>query len=211
MKIKKLGWTSFLINNKKISLITDPDMWKESGVSVSKTASDVCLFTKRYDINKNILKEIGMESKIVCDTREEIMQIASSGEYEIAGLMVRRGLGQDIYIIDQGSLRVVYMGGVGADVDEKKFNDLGDVDVLIAPVGNGTGSPSYEKLEKIISDIDPSILVPCGFKEDGVKGEYKSREEFIKHFGFTNVRDESSLVLKPVDELEEKSIEVVFL
>jgi len=61
---------------------------------------------------------------------------------------------------------------------------------------------------------DPSILLPCGLKEDGAKlgKDLKSREEFIKHFGFSNVSDENYITVKPRNkEKEETPMEVIFL
>ena len=46
MKIKKIGWTTFLLSTDSISVVTDPLMLKESEVAFPKTESDVSLFTK---------------------------------------------------------------------------------------------------------------------------------------------------------------------
>jgi L-ascorbate metabolism protein UlaG (beta-lactamase superfamily) len=127
--------------------------------------------------------------------------------------MIRRGIGDDFYVIDEKNIRVVYMGGTDNTFDLAKSKDLGDVDVLILPVGDGVNFMDFDKIEKIISNTDPAILIPCAYKGEGGKnGELKSKEEFIKHFGFTNVRDENYLnVNKKKVEEEEKSIEVIFL
>jgi hypothetical protein len=51
MKIKKIGWTSFLISNANISAMTDPLMLSEAGVSFPKTSSDIIVVT---NYGKNI-------------------------------------------------------------------------------------------------------------------------------------------------------------
>ena len=43
MKIKKIGWTTFLLTTDSISVITDPGLLKESGSSFPKTSADVAL------------------------------------------------------------------------------------------------------------------------------------------------------------------------
>jgi L-ascorbate metabolism protein UlaG (beta-lactamase superfamily) len=45
MKIKKIGWTSFLISTPNISIITDPLLLSESGVSFPKTSTDIVVVT----------------------------------------------------------------------------------------------------------------------------------------------------------------------
>jgi hypothetical protein len=71
----------------------------------------------------------------------------------------------------------------------------------------------FEQIEKVISNTDPAILIPCAYKGEGDKSsELKSKEEFIKHFGFTNVKEENYVnVNKKRVEEEGKSIEVIFL
>ena len=41
--------------------------------------------------------------------------------------------------------------------------------------------------------------------------ELRSKDEFIKHFGFTNIKEQSSLNVTPTVEQESKIMEVIFL
>jgi L-ascorbate metabolism protein UlaG (beta-lactamase superfamily) len=215
MKIRKVGWTSFLLSGDSITLLTDPLKLLEVRGNFPKTKTDICLLTN-YDkkIKKSIVKDNKLEKKIVEDNRESIMEISIPGEYEVGGLMIRRGIGEDYFIIDEGTLRVVYMGDTDNTFEPKDLSELGDVDVLIVPVGNGVKFMDFDKLEKVLSDTDPAILIPCVYKgEEGKDTDnLKSKEEFIKHFGFANVRDENYLnVDKKKVEKDQQSVEVVFL
>ncbi len=215
MKIKKVGWTSFLISSPNISVVTDPLAAVEAGASISKTATDIAIFTN-YDktVKTSIIKDNNLDTKIVPDKREKVMEISTPGEFEVGGIMIRRDIDKDFYIIDENTLRVVYLGGTGSSFDPESVKNVGDVDVLILPVGDGVNFMSFDTMEKVISEIDPAVLLPCAFCEDGAKGNTcKSKEEFIKHFGFANVREEATLnvVKKKVDEENQQSVEVIFL
>ena len=214
MKIKKVGWTSFLLNAENISVLTDPIKYLDVSKNFPKTKTDVCLFTNyQKDIKKSIVKDNKLDSKIVEDSRESIMEIHIPGEYEVGGLMIRRRIGDDFFIIDEGTLRIVYMGDTDNNFDPEKVSDLGDVDVLIIPVGDGVDFMDFDKIEKVISNTDPAILIPCAYREEFEKNKnLKSKDEFIKHFGFPNVRDENYLrVDKKKVERDQQSVEVVFL
>lgn len=128
-------------------------------------------------------------------------------------MMIRRDLGESFYMIDEKNLRVVYMGGTDKDFEIENSKDLGDVDVLIVPVGDGVNFMSFETIEKVISNADPALLIPCAYQEEGLKNkDLKTREEFIKHFGFPDVQDESYInVKKKKVEQDQKSVEVIFL
>lgn len=215
MKIKKIGWTTFSITTNNISVLTDPLLLKESKKIFPKTESDVVIITKYGNSSsKSILKDNELDSKIIPDRRDKVMEIYSPGEYEIGGIMIRRGLSEDFYIVDEKNVRLVYMGAVGKDFDPQKVKNLGDVDILIIPIGDGDSFMDYETLEKVISNIDPAVLIPCGYKEDSNgKVDVKSKEEFLKHFGYSNVREETTYTVskKKVDEENQQSIEVIFL
>jgi len=214
MKIRNIGWTTFQLNVGDITLLTDPNALKESGLSFTKVKSDVVLFTDNELIGKeNILEEKDLLKKIESDNRKSIIEISSPGEFEIGGVMVRRDVDSSFYIIDEKILRVVYMGLLDNNFDISLTKDLGDVDVLILPIGNGSLFIDYEKIEKILNNVDPTILLPCAYKKDGLKigKDIKSREDFIKYFGFTNVRDESYVNVSPSPEQEQKNMEVIFL
>ncbi len=214
MKIKNLGWSTFQLTVGDISLITDPLALKESGLSFNKVKTDVVLYTDRGLLGKeNILEENDLLKKVEPEHRESIIEISTPGEFEIGGLMVRRDVESPFYLIDETILRVVYMGLLDNKFDISLTKDLGDVDVLILPIGNGSMFVDYDKIEKVISNVDPTVLLPCAYKVDGLKvgSDIKSREDFIKYFGFTNVRDESYINVSPSPEQEQKNMEVIFL
>lgn len=214
MKIKSLGWSSFSLSNDNISILTDPVALEESGIGLPKCKADVLLFSQRDLYGKeDILREYELEKKIEPDHRDNIFEISSPGEYEIGGMMIRRGIDLPFYTIDEGNLRVVYMGVIDNSLDVSKTKDLGDVDVLILPIGNGDLFIDYEKIEKILNYIDPTVLLPCAYKTDGLKvgKDIKSRDDFIKYFGFTNVKEQSSLNVTSTVEQESKIMEVIFL
>ena len=214
MKIKSLGWSSFCLSNDNMSILTDPVALKESGIGLPKCKADVVLFSQRDLYGKeDILREYELEKKIEPDHRDNIFEISSPGEYEIGGMMIRRGIDLPFYTIDEGNLRVVYMGVIDNSLDVSKTKDLGDVDVLILPIGNGDLFIDYEKIEKILNYIDPTVLLPCAYKTDGLKvgKDIKSRDDFIKYFGFTNVKEQSSLNVSSTVEQESKIMEVIFL
>ena len=214
MKIKSLGWSSFLFTTDNISILTDPFALEQSGIGLPKSKADVVLFSQNDLYGKeSILKEYGLEKKIEPDHRDFVFEISSPGEYEIGGMMIRRDINLPFYTIDEGILRVVYMGLIDNSLDISKTKDLGDVDVLILPIGNGNLFIDYDKIEKILNYIDPTVLLPCVYKSDGLKieKELRSKDEFIKHFGFTNIKEQSSLNVTPTVEQESKIMEVIFL
>ena len=86
MKIKKVGWTTFLLTTDNISVLTDPGILKESGASFPKTAADVVLFSDYPGSpdDTSILKKLNLEDKVYQIKREDYGDIYA-GEYEVGG------------------------------------------------------------------------------------------------------------------------------
>ena len=212
MKITYSGFLTFNIAYDKVIYVTDPIALMRAGLKKNQFQADVCLISESDFYGKsNVLDDI-KDLKITAINRPGVFEVSNPGEYEIGGVILRR-LGYDgVYILDEGYLRIVYMGMIHKDFDINELKDLGDVDTLILPVGDGDIFPSYEKLEKIIEYVDPSILIPSGYQIPGLKSEYsslKTLDEFAKHMGFTNIREEKTLKLESRPEVEQKTLEVI--
>ncbi|WKZ31344.1 MAG: MBL fold metallo-hydrolase [Candidatus Dojkabacteria bacterium] len=214
MTIKSLGFTSFKISFREVDFITDPLRTEAAGLKIGSTTGDAVLITGDENLGKeNILAEAGFK-KISPSNRENIFEINNPGDYELGGVLVRRFEGTNTYILARKDLRLVYIGARDNSIDVDQFKKIeGDVDVLILPIGDGETLISYDKIEKIINYVDPTYLVPSAYKVDGLKAPYdslKSVDDFVKHFGYTHVKNEKSLkVVKGGGE--EKAVEVIVL
>ncbi len=196
MKIKYNGYTSFTFNVDNLVIVTDPALAKENGIK--GVPSDV-------DVVVNVNGQGKYESKPV--NRSSVFEIGTPGEFEISGFMVQRPIGSNHYVFDFELIRVVYVGMGTKNLDVKQIRDLGDVDVLLLPYSDGENFPSYELLQDIISKIEPTVLVPYGIGGEGSK----SKDDFIKYFGFINSTSEKVLKVESKPEAEDRNMKVIFL
>ncbi len=88
--------------------MTDPLFSIQSKEGFTKTKADICNITDPKLIGEeNIVESEKLDTKVVPDNREKIVEIASPGEFEIGGMMIRRGINEPFYLIDEKELRVV--------------------------------------------------------------------------------------------------------
>ncbi len=205
MKIKSLGYLTFFLSFDKVDVVTDPLSLEDVGLKFPKTKADVILHTD----DRGFVDE----KKVVPTKKEEVLNITNPGEFELGGLMVRRDVGSVTYILDEDLLRVVYVGHISKDVKVEEFKNMGDVEVLIIPVGDGKNFPEFSVIEKIITQVEPLILIPSGFKiENMTKGESLATvDDFVKQAGYTNVRREKNLSVSGSVEKEVRNMDVVIL
>jgi len=216
MKIKTNGFTSVRMAFKKITVVTDPTCAKEITGGFSKTQADVILYSKKDLVGKEeILEKAGLTSKIEVSEGRSLIEISNPGEYEAGGVFIRRAVNQNVFILDESDIRIVYIGEDSKSIPMDALKNLGDVDILIVPAGGSDVSDRYmgdEKLEKVIKAVDPTVLVPTGFAAEGVKMEgLKTAEEFIKHFGYTNVSEEKTFKMVKGKETDNKIMRVILL
>lgn len=214
MKIRYNGLTSFKIDFKNASIITDPIEVVESGLKLDKTEADVVLMSaaKHYGVT-DVIESTGFD-RVSKATRERLIEITGPGEYEAGQILMRRDAGQQSYMIDGEGCRIVFLGFADDSISPDYFKKSGNVDILIVPVGEGEMMPSYEKLEKVISYVDPNVLIPCGYKLEGMKDQYSSLntlDQFLKHFGYGNIREEKTLNYTGGSTADEKMVDVVVL
>src|SRR3989344_739429 len=79
-----------------------------------------------------------------------------------------------------------------------------NIDVLLLPVGGGTGLTTKAALS-LVSSIEPRIVIPIHFKLPGVTEALDSVDQFAKEMGIDPAKREQKVILKskniPQDEL----------
>jgi len=205
MKIKSLGYLSFSLSFNNADVLTDPLSLNDVGLKLSKTHADIVLYTKD--------SKLVDEKKLEPSKKGEILHIQTPGEFEVGGVMIRRNIGTSHYVLDEDLLRIVYVGYVGKDAKIEDFKNLGDVEVLIMPVGDGETFPEFSVIEKIINEIEPLVLIPSGFRTENMSStkDLETVDEFVKQAGYTNVRREKSVSITGSVEKEVRNMEVIIL
>jgi L-ascorbate metabolism protein UlaG (beta-lactamase superfamily) len=86
---------------------------------------------------------------------------------------------------------------------------IGDVDILIVPVGGMDTVPARD-VDELIRSIEPNIVIPMHYDMPDTTIGTGSSEEFCRETGCKIGEEVSKLSLKKKD-LEGKSMEVIFL
>ncbi len=152
-----------------------------------------------------IIKYLGRE-KFDIKTKENIInlgyqisvngfQFVGPGEYEKNGVFVEgiEDNGNTIFIVRAEEMKICYLGKISHDLREEEAKEIGDIDILFVPLGEDS-SVDIKKASKIISQIDPRIVVPM---------LYADLTEFKKLEGITDGETDTLKIKKnelPEDE-----------
>ena len=204
MEIKYLGHSSFLIKSKDARIVTDPFDPKMVGLKFPKVEADI--ITVSHD-HKDHNQVHGVEgTPTIFDW---------PGQFEKKGIRIwgfktfhdkKQGAerGDNVmYKFEAEGISVLHCGDLGVVPDDAYLDEIGDVDVLLVPVG-GFYTIDAEEAIDLIKKVEPAIVVPMhhGSDEIAIK-ELAPLSQFLKKIGIEQVIPSEKLVVKK-DELEEE-------
>ncbi len=214
MEIKYFGHSSFLCKGKTTTVITDPYDPEMIGLKFPKhiTSDIVTVSHDHPDHNAVHLVE------------GQPFVIHGPGEYEIKGVSIigmktyhdevkgaNRGA-NTVYRIEMDNLVIVHLGDLGVMLDTKEIDDLDGVDILMIPVG-GEYTIKVHDVQAIISEIEPSILIPMHFNRPDLNsktfGKLTDLSAFLKESGKEDVQPVSKLSITK-DKLPQEMQIVLF-
>ena len=205
MTITWLGHSCFRIEAKEGSVLTDP-FDKEIGLRPPKIKDDIVLVTHQHHDHNNI-----------GDANPEAFIIQNPGEYEKQGIAIRgiqsyhddkegaeRGL-NTIYVLKAEEMTIAHLGDLGHKLTDSQVEEIGDVDVLMIPVG-GNYTIDGKMAVEVISQIEPKIIIPMHYKIDGLTVDIDGPEKFIKELGLTPEKVDKYKISKKLLPTEEEKL-----
>lgn len=187
MDIYYLGHSAFKLQGKNASILTDPTESSVTGLKFPKISADIVTVSHtQHSDHKSV--------DLVSDVKKVI---SGPGEYEIGGISVigissfhddKKGAlrGKNtLYVIEIDGLRVVHLGDLGHTLAEKTLSQMGDIDVLIIPVG-GDFTIDAAKAVVVMQAIEPKITIPMHFQTPGLNKAFsklESEEAFLTASG----------------------------
>jgi len=209
MTIFWLGQAAFKIVDKEVTIAIDP--YDKIGLKMPKFQAEILLITHDHS-DHNYRDAIKGEPFI----------IDSQGEYEVKNVFVyglpayhdnKQGAesGQiTIYVIEMEGMKIAHLGDIGQEsLTDEQLEELEGVDILLIPVGgeetiNGTGAV------KIISQIQPRIVIPMHYKIPGLNTKLEPVDKFLKEFGVSSPEKMDKLKISKKD-LPQEETKVIIL
>jgi len=112
-------------------------------------------------------------------------EVSGPGEFEVRGVSIfGMPTGETTVMrVDLDEIRIVAAGRLQRQLTEDEIDALGHVDVLVVPVGGGDALSAGDAT-KLVSAIEPSIVVPARYRVPGGAGaEYEPVDKFAKEMG----------------------------
>ncbi len=216
MEIKYLGHSSFLIKTKTTKLVTDPYDSEMVGLKFPKTEADIVTIShnhKDHNQMKNVVGINGIDPLIIDMPGEfEKMGIRVFGFQSFHDKTKGSERGENIlYKFEAEGVSILHCGDLGFIPEDSFIDTLGEVDILMVPIGGFYTIDSDEAVQ-LVKKIEPSIVIPMHYNHSKLNQKNFSQlmgvNEFTKKFGVENLIPLPKLVYKK-EEIEQEMKVVV--
>jgi L-ascorbate metabolism protein UlaG (beta-lactamase superfamily) len=192
MEITWLGYSCFRLKGKNSTVITDP-FPPGLGYDLGKTSGDIVTISHMHPEHSYFTAVAGEPKKI-----------SSPGEYEIGGVLIigvpsfhdaEKGAifgKNNIFAIEIDDVAVCHLGDLGHPLSSSQIEEIGNVDVLLVPVGGGS-TINAAQAAGVIRSIEPKIVIPMHYKTPELTREMNTVDKFLKEMGIAEASPQPKL------------------
>ena len=191
-------------------IVIDP-FDEDTGLKLPNLSADILLVTHDHHDHNNIK-----------DIKGTPFVIDGPGEYEVKEVFIQgipafhddvngKEKGQNtIYVFEAEEMRFCHLGDLGQKLlTDEQLEKIDKVDILMIPVG-GEVTIDSSAAQKIISQIEPKIVIPMHYALAKANSKLDGVEKFLKTMGKPSIVPQEKFVVKP-STLPTDGMEIVVL
>ncbi len=194
MDITWFGHSCFRLRDRSATVVTDP-YGKDTGLVLPRVRADIVTVSHEAE-DHNYTKGVKSGFKTLC----------GPGEYEVSGVFVtglelrgeRKRKGPDkprntVFLFEFEDLTVCHLGDLDHVPTQAQVEEaLGQVDVLLIPVGGGE-SLNAAQASEVVSLLEPHVVIPMHYKVKGMDLKLDPVSKFLKEMGLDDVNTQDTL------------------
>jgi L-ascorbate metabolism protein UlaG (beta-lactamase superfamily) len=186
MDITWLGLSCFRIRGSQAIIITDP-FPPGLGYTLGKQTADIVTISHQHP-SHSYVQGINGEHRL----------LRGPGEYEISGVLIlgiaayhdavkgqSRGK-NTVYLMEIDGVAVCHLGDIGHVLSDEQVEEMGNVDILMLPVG-GVSTINAAMAAEIIRKLEPKVVLPMHYKTPKTDRELEPVENFLKEMGLGQI------------------------
>ncbi len=185
--------------NGQVTIVTDP-FDETLGLRLPKLEADILLVSHGHHDHANV-KAVGGSPFVVDGPGEyEIKEIFIHGIPSFHDAVSGKEKGNNIiYVIEAEDLRLCHLGDLGQkELTPEQVDKIGNIDILMIPVG-GNYTIGDKEAMKVMSQIEPKIIIPMHFQIPKLKLKLDSADKFLKSMGIKSLAPLPKLTIKKKD------------
>lgn len=195
MEIIWYGHACFRLRGRQGTVITDP-YDKTLGLSLPNLKADIV--TISHD---------SPHHNYVAGVKGEVKVVDGPGEYEISNIFITgirmrptkkqndsASAKNNVFVIDIDDVSICHLGDLSHVPTQDQVEDMGNIDVLLVPVG-GQKALNAAQAAEVISLIEPHVVIPMHYSLPNLNLTFDPVSKFLKEMGIAKDETEDSLKL----------------
>lgn len=194
MEISWLGHSCFKLRGRQATVITDPYS-PDLGYSLGKATASIVTVSHQHP-GHCFIEGVGGNPKTV----------TGPGEYEISNVLIigvaafhdkekgsLRGK-NTVYLIEMDEISICHLGDLGHVLTDEQVEELGNVDVLLVPVG-GVSTINASMAAEVVRQLEPKVVIPMHYKTPALSRELEPVDGFLGEIGVHDITPQAKLSL----------------
>lgn len=182
MDITWLGHSCFRIRGSQAIIVTDP-FPPNLGYTLGKITADIVTVSHPHPSHAYSQGINGVHRLV-----------KGPGEYEISGVLMLgintfhdavkgQSKGKNTaYMMEVDGVAICHLGDIGHVLTEGQAEELGNVDILMVPVG-GVSTVNAAMAAEIVRKLEPKIVLPMHYKTPKTSRQLDPVDNFLKEMG----------------------------
>ena len=196
VEITWLGHSCFRLRDRAATVVTDP-YGKDLGLNLVRVRADIVTVSHEAD-DHNYVKGV----------KGDFQVLSGPGEYEVSSVFVTglelrgdRKAKKDaaatprntVFLFEFDDLTICHLGDLNIVPTQAQVEEaLGEVDVLLIPVGGGETLNASQAAE-VVSLLEPHIVIPMHYHVPDSTLKLDSVTKFLKEMGLDKVAPQEGL------------------
>lgn len=195
--------------NSQIKIVIDP-FDETIGLKIPKLEADILLISHYHCDHNNVKAVLGNPFIIDGPGEYEIKEIYLQGIESWHDPFQGKERGNNtIYTIENEEMKICHLGDFGQkELTAEQLEKIGKIDILMIPIG-GFSTISGKETVKIMSQIEPKIIIPMHYQIPKLKKKIEGLDKFLKTIGIKSIEPLNKLSVKKKDLSEEEAKIVV--
>lgn len=191
---------------EQVSIVIDP-FSDEIGLKTPKLTADILLISHAHFDHNNIQAISGNYFLISGPGEYEVKNVFVQGIFSFHDNLQGKERGENIiYTLETEDLKICHLGDFGQkELTDEQLEAIGEVDILMIPVGGiphknqWPGTISAKEALKIMSQIEPKIIIPMHYSLPKLKIKLEGVDKFLKFLGIKSLEPIKKLSIKKRD------------
>jgi L-ascorbate metabolism protein UlaG (beta-lactamase superfamily) len=196
VEITWLGHSCFRLRDRTATVVTDP-YGKDLGLNLVRVRADIVTVSHEAE-DHNYVKGV----------KGDFQVLTGPGEYEVSSIFVTglelrgdrkakkeaaAGPRNTVFLFEFDDLTVCHLGDLNLVPTQAQVEEaLGEVDVLLVPVGGGDTVNAAQAAE-VVSLLEPHIVVPMHYHVPDTNQKLDTVNKFLKEMGLDKVAPQEVL------------------